>query len=269
MPNFTNPLAWDAKERLKHIEKCLWWLGKVNRSDLSMRFSISLPQASSDIQKYQLLNPGSIEYCLKVKRYIPSRNFNPIFIDLFDFEDALDTFLNHQEHQNKINHPSRISSVEKLRSNLRAIHAKNILEITYCSLHSNTLKRRKIAPHSICSDGFRWHVRAWCYENKEFRDFLPGRMTKITQLNQPAVQYVDVLWNSWVELSIIANPELDAYAIQSIEMDYCMEDGLLHIHTRKAMRGYSLRMLQFKEDSFVGQTNNNHLLFLKGEEEMN
>lgn len=268
MPNFTNPLAWDAKERLKYIELCAWWMGKVNRSDLAKRFSISLPQATADIQKYLVLNPRSLDYCLKVRRYQPSGTFRPIFVNPFDFESATSIFLNAQTQLDSIILPQRAGSIEKLRLILQAISLEQAIQIKYCSLNSNTTKTRKIAPHAIASDGLRWHTRAWCYENAKYRDFLPGRMEDVEILNEESPVINDSAWKSWTELQIVANPHLDEHSRRSIEMDYCMENGKLHIQSRQAMRGYTLRMLQFKEDSDAGNINTNEMLLLQGEEAM-
>jgi hypothetical protein len=69
MGNATNPEQWAAQERLRFIEKCVFWRGTVNRQDLHRIYGVSQAQASADLQKYQELNPGALVYSLNRKRY--------------------------------------------------------------------------------------------------------------------------------------------------------------------------------------------------------
>ncbi|MCU0797370.1 MAG: helix-turn-helix domain containing protein, partial [Akkermansiaceae bacterium] len=69
MGNDTNMENWAARERLRWIERAVWWRGWVGRPDLAAMFGISAAQASSDLQRYQELNPGALAYHLGRKRY--------------------------------------------------------------------------------------------------------------------------------------------------------------------------------------------------------
>jgi len=69
MGNQTSDENWAARERLSGIERWLWWRGFVGRRDLLETYGLSAAQASSDLQKYQELNPGSMNYHMSRKRY--------------------------------------------------------------------------------------------------------------------------------------------------------------------------------------------------------
>ena len=69
MGNKTNDQYWAVTERLRFIEACAWWKGIVQRQDLGGLFGISMPQASSDLQRYLELNPSAFVYNLRKKRY--------------------------------------------------------------------------------------------------------------------------------------------------------------------------------------------------------
>ena len=58
MGNETSVENWAARERLLLVERAAWWRGWIGRGDLVAMFGISPAQASSDLQKYQELNPG-------------------------------------------------------------------------------------------------------------------------------------------------------------------------------------------------------------------
>ena len=61
-----------------------------------------------------------------------------------------------------------ISAVDATIENLK-------LEIKYASLNNPTPRIRVICPHTLVNNGFRWHVRAYCEENEDYRDFVLTR----------------------------------------------------------------------------------------------
>ena len=69
MGNWNNEENWASRERLRCIERAMWWRGWVGRRDLVELFGISAAQASGDLQRYQELNPGALSYHTSRKRY--------------------------------------------------------------------------------------------------------------------------------------------------------------------------------------------------------
>jgi predicted DNA-binding transcriptional regulator YafY len=45
------------------------------------------------------------------------------------------------------------------------------LETEYVSLNTPNVEVRLIAPHTLVYTGMRWHVRAYCEKNGQYRDF--------------------------------------------------------------------------------------------------
>ncbi|MBJ7263085.1 MAG: WYL domain-containing protein [Burkholderiaceae bacterium] len=41
-------------------------------------------------------------------------------------------------------------------------------------------------PHSLVQAGRRWHMRGYCLETGDFRDFVLGRIAKLNMLDQAA-----------------------------------------------------------------------------------
>ena len=78
MPDQNVELSWSVEQRLEFIEFRLFWEGKVRRADLVDEFGISVPQASADIQRYDALAPGNIEYDASAKTYVIAAAFKPL-----------------------------------------------------------------------------------------------------------------------------------------------------------------------------------------------
>lgn len=62
-------MRYFEKLRHKFITEFINEHGHINRSDLCDKFGISIPQASTDINKWMESNPDAIVYNLKTRRY--------------------------------------------------------------------------------------------------------------------------------------------------------------------------------------------------------
>ncbi len=67
-----------------------------------------------------------------------------------------------------------------------------------------------LSPHSIVRAGQRWHIRAYCEETKDFRDFALARYTNLELINQPRIKNAedDLAWITHVSIEIIAHLNL-------------------------------------------------------------
>ncbi len=72
-----NSNRWSQEQRLEFIDFRLYWEGRMNRSDLTTFFGISVPQASLDIARYLELAPHNLEYNKKLKAYFATPEFKP------------------------------------------------------------------------------------------------------------------------------------------------------------------------------------------------
>ena len=73
-------LRWNTEQRLEFIEFRLFWEGRVNRSDITDMFGVSVPQASNDLAQYRELAPTNIHYDASEKRYLPTPDFQPKYL---------------------------------------------------------------------------------------------------------------------------------------------------------------------------------------------
>jgi hypothetical protein len=66
-------------ERLSYIEARLYFLGELQRQDVSQRFAVASVQASRDLSLYKRLAPENLDYDYRARTYLPSASFNRIF----------------------------------------------------------------------------------------------------------------------------------------------------------------------------------------------
>lgn len=251
MGNRTNTDNWTARERLVHIERLAYWRGWLRRGDLCARFEISISQASADLAAYMRLNPGALHYDSSAKQYVGAPNMSCRLV-MPTLEDALPFIavsklaaLSEDDQIVRIDLPHRRVPPRAARDMIRAIANKLSLEIYYFSIHSATEQWRRISPHALAHDGYRWHVRAWCHQGEEYKDFVLGRIGKTRSLASESVSSKpDEDWITWVTLHLQPYRQLSSVQRKAIEHDYAMSGGITALKVRKAMLIYTLAYLR-------------------------
>jgi predicted DNA-binding transcriptional regulator YafY len=270
MGNKTNTENWNARERLMHIERLAYWRGWVRRTDLCARFEISIPQASADLAAYLQLNPRALHYDRSSKRYnatndMPCKLKPPVFEEAVSFVSNAALVPPAEERVARIDLPSRHIPVKAARDLIRAIFGKGSLEIYYFSIHSATQRWRRISPHALAHDGYRWHTRAWCHEDEEYKDFVLGRISKSRSLLDSGLpKKRDEEWTTWVNLRFKAHHKLDVVQRRAIEHDYAMKGGRAVLRVRKAMLDYTLAYLRLLPESPIGEQRHLELIAVDG-----
>ena len=130
-----------------------------------------------------------------------------------------------------------------------ACRKKLVLEVDYGSLSdAGYHDGRHIAPHSIVMDGLRAHVRAYCFKNSEYRDFIVGRFRSAPVIERPVSEEIGALydekWNQQLELILCAEPSLTPAQKLNIEMEYQMQNGQRIIETPIALLPYVMKRLR-------------------------
>ena len=245
---------WGAEQRLEFIDSICFWEGEINRSDITQRFGISAPQASTDLTAYQQAAPGNLHYDLSAKRYLATAEFKPRFIkpnadrylaqltalatDVISLED---TWLSRPPEMSVIPIPRRKVDPLILRAVLRAIRSLRSIEIEYQSLNTATPEPvwRWITPHAFASDGFRWHIRAFCHRDNAFKDFLLSRCCGTRAEGEPgATPEADGEWSKHFDVELKSNPKLSPNQRKAVELDYDMRDGVVTLPVRLALLYY-------------------------------
>jgi len=252
-------VRWDLALRYRLIETVVWWEGRLTTGHLIQSFGISRQQASKDINTY--INehaPKNLTYDKQLKGYVPSKSFKPLFID--DSASAYLHLLNqthsrapHVEglalayaHTLVLEVPDRTIRPEVLRPLLKACRDSEVIEIEYVSLANPMPETRLIAPHTLIYTGMRWHVRAYCEKNREYRDFVLSRLRGQPEYIRKTEDLIggDSDWNAEVAVIIEPDSRLKMEQRSIIEVDFGMQDGVLTIPTRRALVKYVLQRFQ-------------------------
>lgn len=254
-PRVVNP--WGPERRLEFIDFRLRWDGRMNRSDLTGFFGISVPQASLDIAKYLDLAPKNARYDRSTKVYLatdefvplypanePSRYLNEALARATGVVQPELSFLGWSAPVAVAPNPTRTVSVDVLVPLLRAIRDKRKARIVYQSMSSSEPSSRLIAPHALAHDGFRWHVRAFCENKSKFLDFVIARIRSIEGTTLAGTDgQDDEVWRRELDLVLIPNQRLPEGNRKVIELDYGMTNGSVTLRCRQALLYYALKRL--------------------------
>lgn len=258
-----NPAPWGAERRLEFIDFRLRWERTVNRSDLIDFFRISPQQASADLARYAELAPGNLEYNKSLKTYRATGNFSPV-TSRHDAQTYLDemaalasgllspaaSFIGWQPACEIVRYPVRPIATDTLLHLLWAIRDGEELLVSYQSMRRPAPTQRWITPHALASDGQRWHIRAWCSENCDFRDFVISRIQSVESHREASVSASnDEAWHTRKDVVIAPRLGLTEGQRRAIEADFGMSEGRLKLSCRKALVFYLLRQLQLDRPS--------------------
>lgn len=254
-------MKWSVEQRLSFIDFRLCWEGRVNRSDLQDYFGISIPQASADLRQYLEYAPANAFYDRVQKSYVRSSSFIPVFVS-----DNPSTYLhellslnNQEDGASFIGSAPPIATMPQVvrridpnvfRTVLGSVRNGLALEIAYQSMSREKPSSRWISPHAFAFDGFRWHIRSYCHEQEDFRDFVLARILSIGgQAGSTAKPSEDTAWHQYVTVRIAPDPGLSAGQQQAIAWDYGMEGGGAALTVRAALAFYVLKQLRLDRAS--------------------
>jgi hypothetical protein len=247
-------LRWGNEQRLEFIEFRLFWDGCIKRADITDQFTVSVPQASTDLAQYRELAPENIRYDSSAKRFVPGAAFKPLFhkpnaerylAQLRAISEniiaKLDTLIGEMPEAGIVPIPARRVDAETLRTFLRAVRQRRSISIEYQSLNDNRPEPmwREITPHAFGSDGLRWHLRAFCHIEQTFKDFIISRCLQIGRMGEPGADGAkDGDWATFFDVVLKPNPKLSPAQRRTIERDYGMADGRCELRVRRAMLYY-------------------------------
>ena len=282
MKSAVDKIRWGTERRLEFIEFRLYWEGGVRRGDIKEKFGVSTPQASADLGLYQKLAAGNLVYDSSEKRYVSTEDFKPIFLDLkadsylAHLHDAsgdrvrlTDSWMGEVPSTALMPVPNRRVKSDVLRALIRAIREKRSIEILYQSMNKENLDKawRWVSPHSLVNDGARWHVRAFCHNRRDFRDFLLSRCDATKSFGEAESDIDnDVAWNELFEVQLHPNPSLNEVQRRGVMEDYEMENGNLSIFIKKALLFYFEKNLRLDVPDVKGNPAATPLKILNYEE---
>jgi len=252
------PYRWDLLLRYRLIEIIALWEGRLTTNHLTESFGIGRQQASKDINTYiSDIAPGNLMYDKTLKGYVPSESFKPcVTTGLAD--EYLHVLSRNQDitkpfeglglanaNTEVLGVPHRAVDPIILRSIVLAARQGKRLDIGYLSLSNPKSADRIIAPHTLVFTGLRWHVRAYCEKNQNFRDFVLSRFRGTPDLMGKTLvePSEDKAWQTQVTIQIIPDTRLTPDQRKVIAHDYGMKNNSLKITTRGSLVMYVLQTL--------------------------
>lgn len=233
-----------AVERLRFIDRELFWEARINRADLIAAFKISPAQAALDFKAYLDLSGGErggVGYDTRAKCYVALERFRPQFgtpdagAKLELLEAGGDTMT---AALPRLARPVDAATAARVR---RAARDGERLDILYQSFTRPEASRRWIAPGRLVSDGERWHVRAWCFREGAWRDFVLARILDVARATAPAGPLPpDTEWTTTIELVLAPARHLSKGQRQSVAREFDMTNGRLVVTLPKALRIYAI-----------------------------
>lgn len=249
---------WEQILRYRYIELIALWEGKLTTRQLCETFGIGRQQANKDLSSYRrALTQGDLIYDATAKYYLPSSNFKPIltqglaseYLQLAAQQSDVQRILGHlpvaAAAVEVVSAPSRELPPSLLRPIIQAITDCRRIDVDYVSLNNPDREGRIVVPHTLVWTGYRWHVRAWCEKNQDFRDFVLSRFRGEADLMDSSERNAseDNDWQQRVTLQVEPDPRLRVDQREVIAHDYNMENGRLLLTTRAKLAPYLLQLL--------------------------
>ena len=249
----------NTRQRLQYIEIMAFYTGVVTRSDVARSFGISDPAATKDLKLYSELAPDNLIYRHQVFGFVPTEHFQAMFADLSPktvlpmIASNLAVVAEPIEEQaiysiavETLPLPVRLPNKEVLAPIIRALKQGKQLRASYKSMSEREdIQDRLIEPHALVNTGLRWHVRAYCQQSYEFRDFVLSRFVDAELLDVAAESspHYDDDWMEAITLKLAPHPQLSEAKRHSLLIDYAATDDVIKLEIRRALVGYSLHRL--------------------------
>jgi hypothetical protein len=261
MPSLDNPSAeslprWSVERRLEFIERRLLWEGRINRFDLVAHFGVSPNQATADLKRFEASHPGALAYDTRARTYRAGAGLRPpgdndvrlLLRELRLIAEGVipqaDGSLATAVPLALAEAPLRLVPAAILAVVIAAIRDHLQLVAVYQSFSTPEPRKRRLEPHALVFDGFRWHARARDVDENRFKDFVLGRLSEVVTSGVASVAPAeDRDWWSDVDLVIAPHPGLSAHQRAIIAADYGMVDAQLVLRVRQAVAFYVKRRL--------------------------
>ncbi|WP_323846897.1 WYL domain-containing protein [Microbulbifer magnicolonia] len=248
------------------VELIAYWEGRLATTHLRAFFGISRQHASNEINRYRETHPGNLlDYRPSDRAHLASPYFERHYIsaDVAEYLNWMAGLGAHTSPEHKgcqlpnvvLRHPARNVIPQVMRPLVKAIREQRRVEVDYGSIANPDREGRIIVPHTFVNTGLRWHLRAWCEKNQDYRDFVLSRFHGQPEVldKSPHSAAGDTAWNT--EITLILQPDMRLSAEQKavLEYDYSMEGGQLYLKTRAVLASYLLKEMQVNTKMLDGR----------------
>lgn len=246
------------RQRLTLLWHILRWEGRLNRARLQELFGLGAVRASEWIREFRDKYPRLVAWDSKARSYFAtSEAYRSPANELSNQGNASSLAqylaivgLPHAAPDIKssrsmwaafpdlsVPHPRIFATLSE------AIRVRNAVQITYRSMREPMPHHRVISPHSLIRAGRRWHVRAYCRTNQDFRDYALGRIAEVKLLADPVERQEqdDEAWMTQVRVRLVAHPDLSPEQEALIRLEYFDSTSARVVHCRGALVGYFIQ----------------------------
>lgn len=233
------------RARLEYLDRLFFWDGAATRASLIKRFGISNAQAALDFRTYLAeASKDALHYDASSRQYLANKNFERLTGNSSSME--LEQLLAGEASSafDRLPDLQRTQDMRVLLPLYRAFRAKEATKIVYQSMRDPEPMTRWIAPVRFASDGVRLHVRAWCFEREDFRDFHPARIDPDRSFAE--TKSVDAVprdddWFTWAILKLKPHSRLTEAQQHVVRIEFGFTSNVLEARTRKALEFYTER----------------------------
>ena len=250
-------MNYDMLRRFAFIEARLLWAGGLTANELARAFGIARQNAQQTIKTYSQQHPGQLRYDARERRQVPNEGFEVHYI-----RDNVGRFLDYQRAANYTAHfydepdwadlpftdidalVRPLYDKNSVRTAVEALRRKSVVIIGYWSMSG--ARTRRLSPHHLLYADGRYHIRAYCHETEQFRDFTLARIVTAEFSNERWVSdALDREWQQRINLEFEINPELPEQAKAALRQDHLKvgDVTLLIPGIRKALAFYVERRL--------------------------
>lgn len=226
------------EQRLALLSSILLWERRLNNGRLRELFELSSVRASEWIREFREKHPGWMDWDSKTRSYHATsevyrtgpnadarKQSNAASLSQYLALVGVPHIISDQSPGRAIWAAFPELSVPSPRVFAllsEAIRVRRALQITYRSMREPSPHQRVISPHSLIRAGRRWHVRAFCSTNQDFRDYALGRMEGAKLLESPAERgdQEDEAWMAKVQVRLVAHPKLTPDQESLIRFEY-------------------------------------------------
>jgi WYL domain len=263
----------EAAQRQDLLKNILIWEGRLNRSRVQYLFKIGNVRSSQWIQEFskrftnwlkwdaktkshnantELYEPGrhpgirKLEDSVSLSKYLAlvgiphaTPNAEPELLDKTDRRIIWSAYPDFSTPN-----PGIFSIL------FGAIRDSHQVEIVYRSMRESKPHNHIISPHNLIRAGRRWHVRAFCSTNQDYRDYALGRISAADDLKTKSTitEKDDNAWMTKVMIRIVAHPDLSIDQEELIRFEYFNDTSARVESCRGALVPYVVQDLRAATD---------------------
>ncbi len=244
-----------TEQRLSTLKLLLLWEGFLNRSRLASLLGLGDIRASQLIQEFRTKYPRWLTWNSRSRSYHATHE---AYVTTKRGDKVHDSAASLANYLSLIGVPYVTTDTESIGPICgafpdlstpdprifavlsQAIRLHSAVEITYRSMKEPAPHQRIVSPHHLVRAGRRWHVRAYCSTNQDFRDYALGRIVDVAPLDSPQEQpeEADAAWNAKVPVRLIAHPDLSREQEEVIRFEYFNNTSARVVTCRGALLGY-------------------------------